>query len=135
MPVRDYPEYKVLVVDDHLLTRMLLQQQLRVIGFTQIDHATDGAEGLRMMEEHYYDIAIVDWMMPVMDGLSFIKSCTKDEKFSRCGFIVLSSESEKAMVENVLKSGASAYLTKPASKEDLHKTIDTVIDSLENEMG
>lgn len=79
----------VLVVDDHLLSRKLVTQQLLTLGFTDIDSAQNGAEALALMDRKAYKLVIFDWVMPVMDGLEFIKNCMRRPDFKDCAFLMI----------------------------------------------
>ena len=59
---------KILVVDDHPINRLLLTKLLLKFGFVSIDSADDGAEALKLVEQHHYDMVFMDCQMPVMDG-------------------------------------------------------------------
>ena len=63
---------KTLVVDDHQLSRKLLGLQLGVFGIKDVDFCVDGQEGLSRIKEKQYDIVLLDWAMPVIDGLEFL---------------------------------------------------------------
>ncbi|MBU0800629.1 MAG: response regulator [Alphaproteobacteria bacterium] len=132
MPQRPYADYKVLILDDHQLSCKLLVQQLESMGFEDIESANDGATGLAMMETKPYDLVIFDWMMPVMDGLTFLKACVQNERHKKCGFIALSAEAEPTSVLSMLKSGAASYMTKPVLKHTLEKNINNVLDYIED---
>lgn len=66
----------VLIVDDHPVNRMLLKQQLELLGL-QVDAAADGKEALALLRDHHFDLLITDCHMPEMDGYE-LTQCIRD---------------------------------------------------------
>ncbi len=106
----------ILVVEDDARIREFLVQGLRSSGHT-VDCASDGPEGLGLLRSNPYDVAIVDRMLPGMDGLTLIQ--TARARGTTTPILVLSA---KAAVEDRvegLQAGADDYLTKPYSYAEL----------------
>ncbi|HEX9330901.1 MAG TPA: response regulator transcription factor [Anaerolineales bacterium] len=124
----------VLIVDDDpkllkMLQRTLVYENLNV--FT----ATNGLEALPLVQTHQPDLIIVDWMMPKMDGLSFIQRL-RDEENKTMVLMLTARDAIENRVEG-LESGADDYLVKPFAPAELvarvHAMLRRVEAKLENQ--
>lgn len=122
---------KFLVVDDHQLMRQLVSSGLRANGAAEVDMATNGEEALmkvahRLNLGQCYDIIFLDWNMPVMDGLEVLTKCRSDKRMEACAIVMLTAESEQSQVLRALKAGATSYITKPVSVDEIMKKVGLV---------
>ena len=116
---------KVLLVDDSSTMRRIQKTQLTNLGVDSIVEAGDGEDALSKIEGAMpLDIILLDWNMPVMDGLTFLKTIRKDAKYADVKVIMCTSESEKPKVMEALKAGANNYIVKPFSPEALKKKLE-----------
>ena len=100
----------ILVVEDEKEIAEAIEIYLKTQGYDVIK-AENGAEGLKMIQEHDdIQLALVDVMMPVMDGITMIKKAREDHDFP---FLILSSKSEDLDKIMGLNIGADDYVTKP----------------------
>ena len=106
---------KILIAEDEKDLRMLLADQLSSVGYTVIG-AENGAEALRLYDKEKPDMAILDIMMPVMDGLSVL---SKIREISEMPIILLTARSEEVDKVGGLRLGADDYLVKPWSMNEL----------------
>lgn len=104
--------YDVLVVDDSPLYRKLVEQVLSS-GSYALHFARDGAEAMKLYEEHSPSIVITDWMLPDFTGFDLCKRIRSDETRPYTYIIVMTSNTEKGNVVKGLEAGADDYLTKP----------------------
>jgi two-component system chemotaxis response regulator CheY len=123
--------YKILAVDDHLLSLKLLIMQLNQMGFTEIDTASNGEEAEAMLEKKLYDIIILDWAMPMKDGLAVLKDCRAQSKYKDVALVMLSSETQESCIIEALQSGATSYINKPATQEIIWDRMQSVLQWLE----
>lgn len=111
---------KVLLVDDSTTMRRIQQNQLNELGITSILHAGDGKQALDVLQRNgAVDIVLLDWNMPVMDGLTCLTNIRKEEAYKAMKVVMCTSESEKSRVLEALKAGANNYIVKPFSKDVL----------------
>lgn len=104
---------RVLVVDDSRATRAVLRLMLGAVGFDVME-ACDGRDALDVLAENGPpDAALVDWNMPQMDGLSFVKAVRSDPAYERLPLLMVTTESEPAQVVRALSAGADEYAMKP----------------------
>lgn len=78
----------------------------------QFELAEDGEIGLRKLKEFNPDIALIDIMMPKMNGLEVMRTMQKDEVLKKIPVFVLSNLTDVAMEEQLLQSGAMKYIVK-----------------------
>ena len=94
--------------------RRILKTQLASMGVKDVLEAADGREALEKMEaEGGVDQVLLDWNMPVMDGMAFLKKIRENQKHHNVKIIMCTSESEKGRVLEALKAGANSYIVKP----------------------
>lgn len=104
---------KVLVVDDTGAQRFIIKKIFLDAGIpgSEIAEADNGQKALDKVIESSFELIIVDWNMPVMDGLEFLQEMRK--KGITTPVIMVTSENEKSKVDEATKAGANHFLTKP----------------------
>jgi len=107
---------RILVVEDEKKVASFIKKGLEE-EFYQVDLASNGKDGLEMVIGNEYDLIISDVMMPVMNGIQFVKEIRKNEIITPILFLTV-KDSTKDKVEG-LDCGADDYLTKPFSFEEL----------------
>ena len=106
-----------LVVDDSRAMRSILARLMTGLGF-EVSQAGDGAEALSVLEGGVRpDVILVDWNMPVMDGLTFVKSVRARDDLRDISLMMVTTESEQAQIVRALAAGAHEYVIKPFSDE------------------
>jgi len=103
-----------LVIDDSRAMRMILRRTMARLGFAVVE-AGNGQEALDALAgaEQVPDIALVDWNMPVMDGLTFIKTVRRDKAYRGMTLMMVTTESEHGQIVRALAAGAHEYVLKP----------------------
>jgi two-component system chemotaxis response regulator CheY len=119
-------QLKVLVVDDDALMRRLLTRALTNLGFTQIDCAENGAEGLAAVDGKTPAIIISDYHMPEMHGLQLIEALRANDALDQTVIIMLSAADDQRVIESARDCGADTFLVKPFEQADLKHLIDTL---------
>jgi len=115
---------RMLLVDDSVTMRRIQKTQINSLGITDILEAGDGQEALGKLKSNMpIDMVLLDWNMPVMDGMAFLKTVRADATFKDVKVIMCTSESEKSKVVEALKSGANNYIVKPFTPEALKEKI------------
>ena len=116
---------KILVVDDSMLARHKHSSILQDLGHETVQ-ACDGLEGLTFAMEQQFDVALVDLMMPNLDGLGFLAAL--NEKGLKLPVIVVSADIQETKREECSAQGAVGFLAKPAKKEKLVKLLTELLD-------
>lgn len=120
------PVRHALVVDDSRATRALLRRLLANHGFT-VEEAGDGMEGMaRLASSGPFDLALVDWNMPTMDGLAFIKAVRADPDHERLRLVMVTSENDPRHIARALMAGADEYAMKPLTAPALADKLELV---------
>ena len=115
-----------LVVDDSRAIRALLKRLLTGCNF-EIHEAGNGREALdRLAETGPVDLVLVDWNMPEMDGLEFIKAARSQVAYERMVIVMVTSESEPSHIARALMAGADEYAIKPLTGEGLVEKLELV---------
>ena len=110
---------QALVVDDSRAMRTILTRLLDNLGF-DVAQAENGAAGLAVLDAGFRaDVALVDWNMPVMDGLTFVKTCRQREDLRDLTLMMVTTESEQSQIVRALAAGAHEYVIKPFTEETI----------------
>jgi two-component system chemotaxis response regulator CheY len=110
---------RALVIDDSRTIRSILGKTLRRLGY-DVAEAGDGREALaRLKELGKCDLALVDWNMPEMDGLAFVKAVRADGAYADLRLMMVTTENELSRVATALEAGADEYIMKPFTEEVL----------------
>jgi NarL family two-component system response regulator LiaR len=113
---------RIMLVDDHSLVRRGLSTVLSVCDdFKMVGEASDGEEAVCLCEQLQPNVVLMDLLMPKMDGVTATRIIK--EHWPHINIIALTSFKEKEYVEGALKSGASGYLLKNVSAEELINAI------------
>lgn len=110
---------RCLVVDDFEPMRKVTINQLRQLGVEHIQSAKNGAEALRTLKNHPFDVVLSDWNMPVMSGIELLQAMRADEKLFAIPFILITAEAERRKVEEAIAYGISSMLLKPYTSNKL----------------
>jgi two-component system chemotaxis response regulator CheY len=111
---------RALVVDDSRVMRLIIGKIVQENGFEVVE-AGNGQEAMTRLRSNESEItlALVDWNMPVMDGLSFVQAARADGAFSALRMIMVATENGTEQVARAIEAGADEYLMKPFTKESL----------------
>jgi two-component system chemotaxis response regulator CheY len=108
---------KALVVDDSRAIRMIPARTLGGLGYS-VTPAANGKEALEVLaKEPSVSLALVDWNMPEMNGLEFVKALRSDKKFDSTKVMMVTTETEFERINAALEAGANDYVMKPFTEE------------------
>jgi CheY-like chemotaxis protein len=127
----DLRRVRALVVDDNETNRKVLCEQLSAWGIKVTD-AEGGAEALGKLRSaaaggEPYDVAILDFQMPGMDGMELASRIKADPLVSSARLLLLTSVGVRGGRDESLRAGIEAYLVKPVKQSDLYDTLATVM--------
>ncbi len=109
----------VLVVDDAGFVREMVSKTLRTrFPDMQVEDAINGRQAQQMMQKSDFDLVLCDWEMPEMSGIELL-SWIRQEKKSKVPFVMVTSRGDKADLVEALQAGATDYMGKPFSNENL----------------
>lgn len=108
---------KALIIDDSRTMRRLLASYLTEFT-TDIYEAEDGVQALEQLQLHApFDLALVDWDMPKMNGLEFVKAVRADHAFDETKLLMVTSHNSMEDVGAALACGSNDFLMKPMTSE------------------
>ena len=117
---------RVLIADDHAVVRAGYKQFLEAeAGITEIGETASGNETLDQLRRNEWDLLLMDIHMPDRSGLDILKHVTSG--FPKVRVLIMSGLPEAQYARNVLRAGASGYLSKGGSPEELLKAVRTVL--------
>ena len=110
---------RALVIDDSRTVRAILRAILTGIGLDVVE-AANGREGLdRLRDAEDVGVVLVDWNMPEMNGLEFIRAVRADRAYDPVRILMVTTETEQEQVVRALEAGANEYVMKPFTREIL----------------
>ena len=105
-----------LVVDDSSVIRKVARRILEDLDF-DITEAEDGQQALDSCSDTMPDAILLDWNMPVMDGLDFLVALREMEKGSHPKVVFCTTENDVAHIAKAIRAGANEYIMKPFDRE------------------
>jgi len=114
---------KVFVVEDDALNLELVLDILNEMGFTA-HGAVDGEEAIKKSEKEFYDLIIMDIMLPGMDGIETRRAIKKRPEYRYVPVIALTALVMKGDKERLLGAGFECYISKPIDVHDFSKIIE-----------
>jgi two-component system chemotaxis response regulator CheY len=109
---------RALVIDDSRTVRVIIGNILKEMGL-EVTEAGNGREALEKMKQGEFRLVLVDWNMPEMDGLDFIRAVRSERIYDPVRIFMVTTETESEQVQRALSAGADEYLMKPFGKEVL----------------
>lgn len=105
---------RALLLDDSRAMRMILRRMLAGCGFDDFAEAENGREALDLLGGGVApNVVFVDWHMPEMDGLAFVRAVRSDPQFASLVLVMVTSESDVEHVQEAIAAGANEYVMKP----------------------
>jgi len=108
---------KVLIVDDQLSSRRLMEKIIRNQWKCNLLLADDGSEALKIMLKELPSLVILDMVMPFMSGIQVLRTMRKTTELAKMNVVVCTAVKDHKIVKQVLKYGVIDYLIKPVNKE------------------
>jgi two-component system chemotaxis response regulator CheY len=109
---------KILIVDDSASMRQLVTFSLQDAGFDVIA-AADGKDALKMAGESKVEMVVTDLNMPEMDGIELIRRLRAMPEYKFTPIVMLTTESQESKKQEGKRAGASGWIVKPFSPEQL----------------
>ncbi len=120
----------ILIVDDSAVIRQTVKGTLNNMGCPNIDVAIHGTDALNKCKIQRYKVIFLDWNMPEMDGISFLKIFRSDPCNKNTAIVMLTAMSDKKDILVALENGATDYVTKPVSIDTVQKKMNQAIEWL-----
>lgn len=129
----DINTMSVLIVDDMKSMRLSIRNMFKQLRIgSNIRYAENGREALKILSEIHVDMAVIDWNMPVMNGVTLLNNIRNTKELRDMPVIMITAEAERDIVLNVAESDIDAYLLKPLTMKSLEEKVKIVIHSANN---
>jgi DNA-binding response OmpR family regulator len=127
----EFDKLRFLVIEDNPHMRRILKALLAGFGSREIYEAGDGMGGMEAFAKFTPDIVIIDWAMPMLDGLDFVRMIRQPDSNASpfTPIIMLTGHSERKRVMEARDAGVTEFMVKPISANGLHRRILSVIAS------
>jgi two-component system, chemotaxis family, chemotaxis protein CheY len=110
---------RVLIVEDSRAMRAIISRIFEKLGAVTCP-AVNGQDGLDLLaKDSNFDLALVDWNMPKLNGLEFVRAVRSNDAYSNIKLMMATTETEIERVMQALEEGADEYVMKPFTKEIL----------------
>ena len=116
----------VIIVEDEPDTAEMFAEMMNLSGY-RVFKSYGGTPALNLITNHKPDAIVLDVMMPDLSGLDVLRHIRRDPRLKHIPVIVVSAKSMPTDIKDGLDAGASVYLTKPVSYNDLKNAVDQVI--------
>lgn len=124
---------KVLVVDDDVVSRMVLMHLIDGCGKFEIVEAEDGADAWQQLEEGLRPgIVFCDLRMPRLSGIELLQRVREHGELAEVPFVLVSSATDKETVQQATLAGATGYIVKPFQSEQVRAHLGAFLDQAEN---
>ena len=109
----------VLVADDSRLMRSVIKHHFKELdmGHCSFVEAEDGEEAFRLVQTRHIDLVFLDWNMPKMSGIEFLKQIRAIESFKYLPIIMVTSDTIKEHIIEALRHGVTDYILKPIDQK------------------
>jgi two-component system chemotaxis response regulator CheY len=114
-----------LVVDDSKVIRKVARHILEGLDF-RVSEAGDGREALDTCLQGAPDVILLDWNMPVMSGMDFLRALRESQIAARPKVVFCTTENGMAHIRAAIEAGADEYVMKPFDRETLHSKLQIV---------
>jgi len=115
---------RALIIDDSRTMRRIVVRILAGLGY-QTSEAGDGREALDLLEAgEVYDLACIDWNMPVMDGLEFVTAVRARPDWRALTMMMVTTEAEHGQIVRALAAGAHEYMIKPFTPDAIRDKLE-----------
>ncbi len=117
----------ILIVDDHPSMRRTIADIMRMLGYFNIHYAEDGFMALEKLQENKAtELILLDWNMPKMTGLSFLRRIRSAQEYEKLPVIMITAEAEQQQVIEAVSAGVTSYIVKPFTPITLQRKINEV---------
>jgi two-component system chemotaxis response regulator CheY len=113
-----------LIVDDSTTMRMILKLHLKKLGF-DVTEAINGRDALdRLKGMAKADLVMVDWNMPEMDGMAFVRAVRAEDLYAKLPLVMVTTNNDRAHVAEALDAGADEYIMKPFTNDMIREKLE-----------
>jgi two-component system chemotaxis response regulator CheY len=117
----------VLVVDDSAVMRVIVKNSFEKLKIPVLFlEAEDGEKAMQILLDNKVDLILLDWNMPNLSGIDFLKQVRAMEKYRNTPVIMVTGETAKVNIKEAVKEGVSMYITKPFTNKTFMEKISRI---------
>lgn len=126
----DFSNVAVLIVEDSSYMRKIIKLILNGLGFRKVLEAEDGVEAFRLFRNQPIDMILIDWEMPILNGVEFIRMVrtSTDSPNPYVPMVMLSGHSEMQRIVEARDAGVNEFVVKPLSAQTLYARLVSVVE-------
>jgi two-component system chemotaxis response regulator CheY len=121
-------ERRVLIVDDFATMRRVIRSLLQELGYSAMRDAEDGSQAMAMLEQHTFDLVVLDWNMPNTPGIEVLRWVRSHETLSNLPVLMVTAEATREQILEAAELGVNAYILKPFTAATLKKKLDFIFE-------
>jgi two-component system chemotaxis response regulator CheY len=110
---------KILIIDDSNSLRFMMVKLLKDMGYKNITALGSAEEAYPLISNEQFDLILLDWNLPVVSGIDFLKQIRSNPKTEKIAVIMVTTVHEKANILQALKIGIQGYILKPVERSKL----------------
>ena len=122
---------KFLVVDDFSTMRRIVRNLLKELGFTNVQEAEDGVDGLGKLRGGDFDFVVSDWNMPNMTGIDLLRAIRADATLKHLPVLMVTAEAKRENIIEAAQAGASGYVVKPFTAGTLDEKLKKIFATMQ----
>ena len=121
--------FNILIVDDSSPMRAVIKKVIKAPGFDigEFHEAGSGKEALQVLDDQWLDVVLSDYNMPEMNGLEMLQKMKQNEMMKDIPVIMVTTEGSSERVEEFMQTGASAYIKKPFTPEQIRTQLQQLL--------
>jgi two-component system, chemotaxis family, chemotaxis protein CheY len=114
---------KILLVDDARTVRLICRRVVSAMGFESLE-AENGEVALQIVRDNAdLDLILLDWHMPVMDGITFLRTLRSDRTLAQPRVVMCTTQNDIQDISDALTAGADEYIMKPFTEEIIREKL------------
>ena len=114
-----------LVVDDSKVVRMVARKILEELDF-DVSEAADGEQALKACQVSMPEVILLDWNMPVMNGIEFLRALRAGEGGDAPKVVFCTTENDMAHIQEAINAGANEYIMKPFDSDIIQSKLSQI---------
>ena len=118
---------RFLVVDDSSTMRRIIRNNLKGVGYEDVQEADNGESALARLETTPADFIVTDWNMPVMNGIELVTKLRSAPAFAKTPVLMVTTMAEKENILQAMQAGVTNYIVKPFDAATLKKKIEQIL--------
>lgn len=123
---------KFLVLEDSPTMRRVIVNAVQKYEDSDVLGAADGYDGIELLSKHKFDFFVIDWLMPNIDGLTFVRKIRSLETYKNTPVLMITTKSSKSDIVEAITAGIDDYVLKPIVPSIVLEKINTLFERKES---